>query len=149
MPDAQSPRHNLPYLSVTQALKEVTHNEALFRIDALLHTVVEARLALPSAPASTDAGKCWLVAPGASGDWQGKDNNIALWTGGSWRFQRASDGMTIRNRQSRTNMVWNGTNWISAPAIADPQSGTVVDLEARAVIAELLIYLRLIGAIKN
>ena len=149
MPAAQSPRHSLPYLSVTQALKEVTHNEALFRIDALLHTVVEGRLALPAAPASTDAGKCWLVAAGASGDWQGKDNNIALWTGGSWRFQRASDGMTIRNRQSGTNFVWIGTNWISAPAIADPQSGTVVDLEARAVIAELLIYLRLIGAIKN
>ena len=109
MPDAQSPRHNLPYLSVTQALKEVTHNEALFRIDALLHTVVEARLALPSAPASTDAGKCWLVAVGASGDWQGKDNSIALWTGGRWRFQRASDGMTIRNRQSETNLVWNGS----------------------------------------
>ena len=149
MPDAQSSRHNLPYLSVTQALKEVTHNEALFRIDALLHTVVEGRLALPSETASTNAGKCWLVAAGSSGDWQGKDHNIALWTGGSWRFQRASDGMTIRNRQSGTNMVWNGTNWISAPAIANPQSGTVVDLEARAVIVELMTYLRLIGAIKD
>ncbi len=149
MPDTETSRHSLPYLTVSQASKEITHNEAVFLIDALLHPVVEGQLALPPVLLSTEAGKCWIVSSGASADWQGKDDNIALWTGGSWRFQAASDGMTVRNRQSGMDLVWSGTNWIEAPNISDPQFGNVIDLEARTAIVELLSFLRVTGQIES
>lgn len=149
MADTESPRHKLPYLSVAQAYKEVTHNEALVRIDALLHPVVEAALSTPPVVAAIDAGKCWLIAAGASAEWQGQDNKIALWTGGSWRFQIPSEGMRVRHRQSASEIVWKTNNWVAAPSIADPQSGTVIDVEARAAIAALLSHFKTIGVVTN
>ena len=149
MTDHQSPRHALPYLAVAQAAKEVTHNEALCRIDALLHPLIELRLAFPPVPVLADAGKCWLVAQGAAGEWQGYDNMVAIWTGGSWRFQAATAGMRVRNRQEATEMMWSGSAWISPPAIAVPQSGAVVDVEARAAIAALLSHFRTSGQLAS
>ena len=60
MPDNNSLRHQLPYLMVAQAQKEITHNEALARIDALLHPVVTDRLATPPSPPLADAGNAGL-----------------------------------------------------------------------------------------
>lgn len=54
-------RHKLPCLAVSQAQKEITHNEALALIDALVHPVVEEQLSVPPAPTDADIGKCWLI----------------------------------------------------------------------------------------
>jgi hypothetical protein len=145
MPDNVSARHQLPYLVVAQAQKELTHNEALARIDALLHPVVQARLSSAPNPAVTDAGKCWLVDAAAVGEWQGKTNSIAVWAGGSWRYVAPVPAMRIRNMATGTDLLWTGAAWIAAPTIADPQSGSVIDIQARAAIAALLSYFRSIG----
>ena len=64
MSATSTPRHQLPYLAVGQAQKEITHNQALVRIDALLQPLVEAELSAPPASlAESQAGKCWLVGP--------------------------------------------------------------------------------------
>ncbi|MEP7350531.1 MAG: DUF2793 domain-containing protein [Sphingorhabdus sp.] len=149
MPDDQTSHHSLPYIAVSQALKEITHNEALLRIDALLHPVIESALSVPPVVVLADAGKCWLVTQDATGEWQGEDNKIAIWTGGSWRFQAATPGMRIRNRQNGTDISWSGTIWVSAPAIGDPLSGTIIDVEARAAITALLSHFRMIGELAN
>jgi hypothetical protein len=138
-------RHLLPFLTVAQAQKEITHNEALIRIDALLHPVVEDEIATPPVLLAADAGKCWLIAEPATGIWQGKANQIACWTGGSWRYVPPVQSMTVRNNASSTDVVWVNGQWISAPTIADPQSGAVIDAEARAAIIALLSYFRMIG----
>jgi hypothetical protein len=39
----QSPRLHLPYIRTSQAQKEITHNEALNRLDGLVQAVVEDR----------------------------------------------------------------------------------------------------------
>ena len=64
-------RHQLPLLQSGQSQKEVTHNEALVRLDALLHLAVESRTA--SVPlVSPTLGATWIVAVGAAGDWSGQ-----------------------------------------------------------------------------
>jgi hypothetical protein len=146
MTDTNSARHKLPFLVTGQAQKELTHNEALLRIDALLHPVVEASQALPIASLTlSDAGKCWLIADGAQNDWEGHDGEIACWTGGSWRFLLPTEGMRIWNRGQNSQLHHIGGGWIAAITLADINGGSVVDNEARAVINLLLQHLRSVG----
>lgn len=145
MPEISSSRHALPYLFVAQAQKELTHNEALARIDALLHPVVQDQLATPPVLTLADTGKCWAVSDGGTGEWQSKASQIAIWAGGSWRFLTPVPGMRVRNVAVGTDMVWDGDQWIGAPTVADPQSGATIDVEARAAIVALLSHFRAIG----
>jgi len=73
--DSTSSRFGLPLLYVGQAQKEAWINEAIARIDSLLHCSVEGERADP--PASPANGEAWIVASGATGSWTGKDAMIA------------------------------------------------------------------------
>lgn len=79
-----SARLGLPYLLTGQAQKEVTHNEALDRLDAAVQLVVLDR-GLSQPPADAVEGSAYVVAAGASGAWAGKDGQVAAWYGG-WQF---------------------------------------------------------------
>ncbi len=148
MAQDSSSRFNLPYLAVGQAQKEITHNEALIMIDALLHPAVEAELITPpTALDETHAGRCWLVGSGASGVWQNKAGQLACWTGNSWRFLIRREGMRVRNLALGVDMTATGSGWIAPGIVANPSSGTVVDSEARAAISGLLSILRSAGSI--
>lgn len=145
MTSLQTGRHRLPLLAVSQAQKEITHNEALVIIDALLHPVIENVLA--NAPTVTDAdiGKCWLVGPTAAGIWSGKADSLAVYVGGGWRYLPPPDGMRIWNRFSERFLFRIDGQWMDGPIIADPANGPVIDTEARSAIAAILQYFRLIG----
>lgn len=149
MPEFETARHQLPLLAVSQAQKEITHNEALAQIDALLHPVVEDQLAAPPMLTELDFGKCWLIAGSPTGDWAGKPSQIAIWAAGSWRFSVASEGMRIRLLSSGLDLVYVDGLWIAPPVIANPASGAMIDVEARAAITELLEHLRAIGVVTN
>jgi Protein of unknown function (DUF2793) len=145
MPALETTRHKLPLLAVSQAQKEITHNEALVRIDALLNPLVEDELVVPPVVGEPDIGKCWLVAPAAVGDWAGQAGRIAIWIGGGWRFCNAANGMRVRVQSSGTDLVRSDAAWVASPSIANPANGAVVDDEARAAIISLLNHLRAIG----
>ncbi len=149
MPDLETARHKLPFLAVAQAQKEITHNEALVRIDALLHPVVQGELAVPPTLTDADAGKCWLVAAAPTGEWTGKTGQIAVWIGGGWRFCAPAEGMRARLQSQNIDRIRSGGVWITPPAIPNPASGSVVDVEARAAIASLLAHLRAIGRVTS
>lgn len=145
----ETTRHKLPLLAVSQAQKEITHNEALIRIDALLHAVVQAELANPPVLTDVDIGKCWLVGGSPSGDWSGKSGQLAVWIGGGWRFCLAVEGMRLRLQSSGTDRVRSAGIWIPVPAIPDPANGAIIDVEARQAIVALLAHLRSIGQVTS
>jgi Protein of unknown function (DUF2793) len=148
MADSNTARHQLPFLAIGQAQKEITHNEALLRIDALLHMVVESELSVPpTIPAGTQSGKCWLIGSSPTGQWQGKQGNIANWTGASWRFLVPVDRMKLHNKALGTDMLRTQTAWISPVSIANPIAGTLIDVESRAAINAILAWLRTAGII--
>ncbi len=148
MPQDATARHMLPYLFVGQSQKELTHNEALAHIDALLHPVVEGRqVAPPSALTASDDGKCWLVKGPATGAWAGKENQIAQWAGGSWRYLGPVAGMTVWHGFENLRLFYIGGNWQPMPAIGDPSGGATVDAEARTALTAILEHLRQIGSI--
>jgi hypothetical protein len=162
-----TPRWDLPLLHAGQAQKELFHNEALARIDMLLHGVVESA-DMTTPPESPTVGQCWIVGDGAIGAWTGQEGTIACWTGGGWRFATPRAGLAARIVDRGHDMIHDGTGWSDGPlradgiylggvrvvgaqaaAIADPAGGAVIDEDARVAIGAILAVLRghgLIGA---
>jgi hypothetical protein len=143
-----TPRHALPMLSIAQAHKEITHNEALFIVDFLLNPVVEEMLVIaPTGLLPADAGKCWLVGENPTGIWSDHAQKIACWTGEGWRYAEPVEGMVVWSRIAAIQIRFVGGDWLIPSAVADPQGGGFIDLEARAALIALLSYFRQSGEI--
>ncbi|MGV7122237.1 DUF2793 domain-containing protein [Sphingopyxis sp. 550A] len=128
----------LPLLAMAQAQKEVTHNEALVLLDALVHAAIEdGPLTVP--PSSPVAGQCWLVGAGAGGDWTGQADAIAIWCDGGWRFAPPRPGMRIARLSDGAWLRYAAGVWTAPAAVANPEGGATVDAEARAAIAALIL----------
>jgi hypothetical protein len=164
MPDI-TPRMKFPYLASGQAQKEVTHNEALLIADMLVQPVVEA-LAHTTVPTTPQIGQCWIVGMGSVGDWSGKDDTLACWTEGGWRFFVPFEGMSVWSIADSMQAQWRGGSWAKGsinaqtysvggqivvrgqrPAIANASGGTTIDSEARIVVDAILVALRQHGLI--
>lgn len=159
-------RLQLPFIAPGQAQKEMTHNEALARLDMAVCASAEA-LGADVPPASPIPGQAWIVGTLPSGAWAGKAGHLAAWTEGGWRFLQPFQGLVVWVLGDNMFARWDGTNWeagtVTANAvkiageqvvgprqspIADPSGGAIVDVEARAVIEEILNALRNHGLIQ-
>jgi Protein of unknown function (DUF2793) len=139
----------LPMLAVAQAQKEMTHNEALAKLDATVQPVVVS-VAPPVAPATPAAGQCWIVGPAPTGAWAGQAGALAVWTAGGWRFVAPFDGMSVwsiadMGLARRESGVWRTAG--RQPAIPTPAGGTTIDAESRTAIAAILAVMRSSGLI--
>jgi hypothetical protein len=158
-------RFELPFILPGQAQKELYHNEALARVDALLHSAVEGP-PLQQVPGQPQEGQCWIVAAGAAGAWSGNDHRVAAWTGGGWRFIAPCAGMRVWNKAAGYWVHWDGTSWSDGgmpvaslrvngqqvvaarqPAILSPSGGTTIDAEARAALGQIIATLMSHGLI--
>jgi hypothetical protein len=139
-----TPRFALPLLAVAQAQKEVTHNEALVLLDALVHAAVEGGpLATP--PTNPALGQCWIVDPAATGAWAGKGNAIAIWTAGGWRFAAPRAGVLVTRLADGARLRFEGNLWTAPATISAPAGGTTIDSEARSAITALILNLAVQG----
>lgn len=138
-------RFELPFLFVGQAQREGYLNEALARIDALLHLAIEGKRSVP--PDTPQEGQCWLIDADPEQDWVGKEGQIAIFTAGNWLFVEPQAGMTLFDRaeqqQARFTTSWH---YVAAPVL--PTGGSVVDTEARTAIIELVSTLRQAGLLR-
>ena len=150
MAELHTPRHALPELAVAQSQKEVTHNEAIRRIDSLLHPLIQGVLSSPPSDlAAADAGKCWLVGPVSTGGWADKVHNIATWTGASWRFHPPVEGMEIWDISFQYRRIFRDDEWMEPASIAEPTGGTMIDNEARNALVQLLTVLKIRGILAD
>lgn len=140
--EAQTPRMALPLLYPGQAQKEVFVNEALARIDALLHARVEAVTSTPTA--SPVDGQCWVIGASPTGDWQDKTGQIACRAAGNWIFVAPREGMSVAVGATGQLLRYHSGNWTFQAAVPAPDGGTTVDAEARTAISALIA--RLVGA---
>ena len=140
----ETARFSLPLLAMAQAQKEVTHNEALTLLDALVHAAVEdGPLAVP--PIGPTAGQCWLVGSGASGDWTGRADQIAIWCEGGWRFVSPRPGRRVVRLSDGAWLRHGEGEWSVPDAVPNPEGGVTIDAEARASIAALILALEAHG----
>ena len=141
----------LPMLAAAQAQKEMTHNEALARIDIVAQPVVEA-VGPSTVPAAPLEGQCWIVGTAPTGAWAGQAGALASWTGGGWRFIAPFEGMSAWSVADKGLVRREGSVWRIAArqaAIPAPTGGATIDAEARAVIARILAALRVGGLIST
>ena len=158
-------RYALPLLQVAQAQKEVTHNEAVAAIDALLHLAVESSM-LGTPPLAPAAGQAWIVAATASGIWTGHAGEVAVFGSGGWRYVVPREGCVAWLRDLQRFAVRTGTGWrddgwpaagvrigsrlalgASLVSVGLPTGGGVVDNEARVAIGALAAALRSQGLV--
>lgn len=159
MTESTTARLALPLLAPGQAQKEMSHNEALARIDLTLHgNIIAAGVdTLPDAP---EPGQCWIVGEVPDGDWAGHGGEVAGWTTGGWRFVVPCEGMRLWCDANGGFALFSGGAWrlgetygrvivdgeqvvgARAAAITEPSGGLVVDAEARAAILAVLSAMR-------
>jgi hypothetical protein len=153
-------RLTLPLLVAGQAQKEITHNEALTRIDGLLHGVLESHsLSVP--PADPNVGQLWLVGSAPTLAWAGQSGRLAHFTGGGWRFTTPTAGHILWSKSDQFFGWFDGTAWRwgdwpvaslkiggqqviggAKPPIANPSGGSTVDSQARSTLSAILELLR-------
>lgn len=134
-----TPNVGLPLLIAGQAQKEFFVNQGLAVLDALQPGAVQA--SLPQPPTLPDEGDCYRVTAPALLGWAGCEDHLAIRIGGSWHFIPPQDGMTLFDRAADTRLFFQ-SGWQNAQAPAIPSGGAVIDVEARAAIAQLIEALR-------
>jgi hypothetical protein len=127
-------------LEQSQAQKEVTVNEALTLLDSVIGGgVLDKDLTTP--PGSPTAGDRYIVAATATGDWAGKENALAFYFNGAWRFITPGEGLLIWVSDENLLYVFDGSAWTGAPAgaLASLKLGinTTADTTNRLAVATL------------
>lgn len=88
-----TPNLQLPEWAQNQNQPNVTVNTALRVLDLLTQlTVIDRTLTAP--PTSMTDGDCYIPASGATGDWAGHEDDIAMVIGTDWVFRTPRDGWT-------------------------------------------------------
>lgn len=156
-------RLGLPLLMAGQAQKEVTHNEALAAVDRLLALAVQSR-SQATPPAAPMPGATFIVPSGAAA-WAAPAGTLMTWDGHGWIAIDAPAGTSAfivdeGSTSLRTPAGWS-TGWpvggltiagravlAAAPtAVPLPSGGAVIDIEARAGMAALVVALRAQGIV--
>lgn len=135
-----TPRFSLPLLAAGQAHKEIFHNEALLFIDFLLHPVVES-VARDPAEITPISGRAWLIGGDAMGEWQGREDEIALWSGNGWRFIKPQPLMRITIVQL-DSLSYFSNGWQVGAPITAPAGGQNIDAEARLTLQLIIALLQ-------
>ena len=112
-----TPRLSLPLLAAGQAQKHVTHNDALVRLDALIHLVVDSRTQTEP-PASPTALSAYIVPAGGSGIFAGRADQVALFEDDGWTFLAPRTGWQAWVADEAEHNLWTGTEWRRASPLS-------------------------------
>ena len=107
---ARTSQLDLPLVMPAQAQKHVTVNEALARLDAAAQLRVLSSLLL-SPPSNGVDGQSYLVPAGATGAWDGRAGQIAVWSNGGWTYLQPKAGWRAWDDSRTGYQVFDGTGW--------------------------------------
>ena len=98
-----TPRFKLPLLTSDQAQKEVTHNEALTKLECFIQPTALSRTQLPAEP--------------QAGDLVIQNNQLAYFVNGAWEYSGAFEGFECWVKDEGVKLVfWRG-KWSSIAQI--------------------------------
>lgn len=115
---ADTPKIDMPEITVGQSQKEVTHNTALRVLDALLQCNVKDR-DLTAPPGSPSDGDTYIVGTGATGAWAGHDRQVAYYASSAWTFHAPAEGWLAYVQDENTFLVYTGSPdyWVNLATV--------------------------------
>lgn len=118
---------NLPFIQPAQAQKHVTHNEALRMLDAIVQlSVADADRTEP--PVTPQPGDRHIVGIGATGDWAGKDGQVAIFDFSAWVFVEPKEGWQAYDRSIGGLLTHDGSGWAPIPVNLNPSDLQNLDM---------------------
>jgi Protein of unknown function (DUF2793) len=115
----------LDEINLSQAAKEITHNTALRQIEG--RTIGALSRTTASPPGSPDEGDVYIIPPsGASGEWTGKEDQLAHFYGGVWNYWVPSCPVRLWISDDQVLVIFDGTEWVDliAPSLLPPFTDT-------------------------
>lgn len=100
----------LPLIAPAQALKHITHNEAIAALDGLVQLAVLDR-EHTEPPEDPAAGERYIVASPATEAWAGHAGEIARFDGAIWLFHAPEPGWLAYVLADERLLVWTGSAW--------------------------------------
>ncbi len=113
-----TPNLAMPYILPSQAMKHVTHNEALQILDGVAQLTVLATLTAP--PSDPQDGSCFAVPTGATGLWAGRTGKLALRQDGDWIYLAPRPGWRAWFLAEDKMKVHDGASWEDYDPIGNP-----------------------------
>ena len=111
-----TPNLSLAYIDSGIPQPEVTHNDGVRVLDALVQLVVQDRdLATP--PGSPADGRRWIVAASPTGAWSGHANHVLAWQDGAWRAYVPQIGWLAYVLDESVLLAWSGTAWLNVNTV--------------------------------
>ncbi|MEI6573836.1 MAG: DUF2793 domain-containing protein [Alphaproteobacteria bacterium] len=106
----ETPNLGLPLIVAQQAMKHVTHYEALIRLDTLVQlSVLQMSVVVP--PASPKSGDRYLIGSNPTGAFSNFAGTIAYYDGASWRYSMPLAGWILFNVSDGYFYFYDGTIW--------------------------------------
>lgn len=125
-------RLQMPLIASEQALKHVTHNEAIQTLDNLVQIALE-QIDVTVPPGSPVVGESYGLGVSATGDWAGQDGDIASFTDGGWRFAAPGEGWLAWDKSTQSALVYVSGSWTAwAETIASLQNLNLLGVNATA-----------------
>ncbi len=121
----------LPYLEAAQAQKHVTVNEALTRLDALVHLAVISRV-LATPPGGPALGDRYLLPASPTGVWSTHAGQVAMWLDGAWNYISPREGWRLWVSNEDVFLTFDGTNWVAGGVPTSLQNMQLVGVNTTA-----------------
>lgn len=102
----------LPLIQPDQALKHVTHNEALHALDLLCQIQLE-QLDATTPPDPATVGKAYALADVPNGEWGDHGGEVAFYTDAGWRYAVPQDGWLAWNMVDQSLYLFEAGGWTS------------------------------------
>lgn len=106
----------LPFLQPGQALKTITHNEALQRLDTGLYLSCS-NMAADALPESPEQGETLILSSSTAGDHAG---DIAVFQDDIWLWFTPKAGWSLWDAATNTLRIYDGQNWVGPSSSALP-----------------------------
>ncbi len=110
MSDTQTPHLSLDYLVPDQAQKHVTLNDALRRLDGLVHLSVESA-SRTTPPATPQNGVRYLVPDTATEAWEEARGKLVIFEDTGWQVVTPREGWRLWQTDTHAMMVFDGIKW--------------------------------------
>ncbi len=110
---------NLPVLAPAQALKHITHNEAIRGLDRLVHLQVAGILSVPPSgwrDGDIEAETRFIIGKNAQNEWVGHEGDIVVLEEDKWVFLTPQTGWLCWNTQDSSLRVREANAWKFVPS---------------------------------